>query len=266
MNTLTMAADRGVGDNSAAVPLAEILADEIATDKARADELVAAARSALIANDDDAAKVATLIGLIRAHEKTLDQARAARKQPFLESGRLVDGAYNAVLGPLTQARGGADGRGGLGAILTAWERKREDEARRERWYLEAEQRAKEDEAERARAAAEAARAGGAGAVSAELDAIQLEEEAARLARQAQTLRPEPIRTPVGAVNMRREIAFEVADLRSALGWLVRNRVGEIGQAARTIIGAHLRSMGVDAAGTADIPGVTVTITNRAQVR
>lgn len=263
INTL---AGRGIGDNSGAAPLSEILTEELATDKARTDALIEAAQSSRIASDDDAAKVTTLIALMRNHEKALDQAREARKRPFLESCRVVDAAYGAAIRPLVLARAGADGKSGLGGMLTTWQRRREDEARKERELIQAEQRRQAEEAERARQAAEDAKAQGAGSVAAELDAIRAQEEADRLARQAETIRPEPIRTAVGAVNMRREIAFEIADVRKALGWLVKNRTSEIGQAARTIIGSHLRSMGVEAAASADIPGVAVTITSRAQVR
>lgn len=266
INTLAQRAPTA-GHNSGAAPLAELLADEMAGDKARADELVAAAESSRIASDDDAAKVTILVGMIRAHEKTLDQAREARKRPFLESGRIVDATYGAAIRPLTLARAGADGRGGLTGMLTQWQKKREDEARAERERIEAERRAQEEEAERARQAAEAAKAGGSGAVAAELAAIRAREEADRLARQAGTVRPEPIRTALGGVNMRREIAFDITDIRKALGWLARNRAAEIAQAARTIIGKHLNSLGVDAveAGV-DIPGVAARIERRAQVR
>lgn len=264
INTL---AGRGIGDNSAAVPLAELLAEEMAIDKARAAELVAAAEKAQIANDGDATKVVTLIGLIRAHEKTLDQAREARKRPFLDDCRAVDAAYGAAIRPLVLARAGADGKGGLGAMLTTWQRKREEEARRERERVEAEQRRQAEEAERARQAAEHAKAQGNGSVAAELDAIRAQEEADRLARQAETIRPEPIRTAVGAVGMRREIAFDITDIRKALGWLVKNRANEITQAARTIVGKHLQSLGVEAVERGiEIPGVAARIERRAQVR
>ena len=264
INTLAGRATPGIGHNQP--PLADQIAEEIAAERARADELVEAAREAVIADDDDATKVVTLIKLIRDHEKVIDRAREDRKRPFLESSRIVDAAFGAVLRPLAIARAGADGRGGLGAMLNAWERGREEQARKERERIAAEQRAIAEEAERARQVAEAAKAQGAGSVAAELEAIRKQEEAARLAREADAVRPEPIRTTAGSVMARRETSFEITDIRKALGWLVKMRGAEIAQAARTIIGSHLRSMGVDAAASAEIPGVTVTITSRSQVR
>jgi hypothetical protein len=262
VNTL---ARPGIGHNNP--PLAESLADELATDKARAAELIEAATESQIASDDDAAKVTSLIGLIRAHEKKLDGDREQRKRPFLESCRIVDATYAAVIRPLSLARAGADGRGGLGAMLTVWQRKREAEAAAERARIEDERRRQEEEAERARRAAEAAKANGSGSLSAELEAIAARERADDLARQAETIRPEPIRTSVGAATMRREIAFEIVDIRKALGWLVKNRGNEITQAARTIIGKHLASLGVDAVERGvEIPGASARIERRAQVR
>jgi hypothetical protein len=254
----------GIGHNQP--PLSTQLAEELEGDATRTDELVAAAQSSQIASDDDAAKVTTLIALIRNHEKKLDGDREVRKRPFLESCRVVDSAYAAVMRPLVIARTG-DGRGGLAGMLTQWQRKREDEAAQERARIAAEQRRQEEEAARAREAAEAAKANGTGSVQAELAALAAEEEAQRLARQAETIRPEPIRTAVGAASMRREIAFDVTDLRKALGWLVKNRSNEISQAARTIVGKHLASLGVDAVERGvEIPGIAARIDRRAQVR
>lgn len=261
-------AGRGIGDNSGTAPLAELLGEEIAADKARADELIAAAEEAKIANDDDASKVATLIALLRDLEKKLDKAREDRKRPYLESCRTIDAAYGAVIRPLVLRRAGVDGRSGLSGILTIWQRKREDEARAERARIEAEQRRKEEEAEAAHRAAEEAKTKGAGSVAAELEAIRRAEEAEALARQAETIRPDPIRTALGSVNTRREIAFEVTDIRKLLGWMLKQPMkGQVEQAARTIMGAYLKSLGVEAvARGVEIPGLSARVESRAQVR
>jgi hypothetical protein len=267
MNTLAAAVDEapiGIGHNLP--PLADQLAEEIAPDKQRADELIEAAASSKIADDRDAEKVTTLVALIRAHEKAIDGKREERKRPFLENSRLVDATFGALARPLAIARAGADGRGGLVGMLTQWQHKREEEARIERQRIEAEQRARAEEAERARLAAEEAKNQGKGSITAELDAIRAQEDADRLARQAETIRPEPIRSAVGAVAMRREIGFEITDERKAISWLYKNRRSELMRDARALLEKHLRSLGVDAAGTADIPGVAITISSRAQVR
>ena len=266
VNTLADRAPPGIGHN--APPLAEQLAEEIAADKARADELIAVAETARIANDADAEKVTTLVALIRGHEKKLDGDRDARKRPFLESCRVVDAAYGAVIRPLALVRAGTDGRGGLGAMLTAWQRKREEEARIERERIDAERRRREAEAEAARVAAEEARAKGSGSVAAELEALHKAEEAEALARQAETIRPEPIRSPLGAVSSRREIAFEITDLRKLLSWMLKQPMkGGVEQAARTIMGNYLRQLGVETiARGIDIPGLSARVESRAQVR
>lgn len=259
INELAGRAPPGIGHN--APPLDEQLADEMVEAIARAEALIEAAKSSQIAGDDDAAKVATLVKMMRDHERDLKLAHDTRKQPFLDAGRTIDAAYNAHTGPLAAARAA------LGKMLDAWEDRRRREADAERARIEAEQRRQEEEAERAREAAEAAKANGKGSIAAELDAIRAQEDADRLARQAATMRPEPIRTLTGAVTTRREIAFEITDVRKALGWLVRNRGNEITQAARTIIGKHLQSVGVDAVERGiSLPGIEARIEKRAQVR
>jgi hypothetical protein len=260
VNTLAGNPRAVIGGNQP--PLAEQLVEELATDAARADELIAAADGARIANDEDAAKVATLDGLARDHEKKLDRWHKDRKQPILDAGREVDRAHHKIAEPLAAARRH------LGAMLTVWQRRREEEARRERERLAAEQRRREEEAERARQAAEAAKAKGSGALNAELDAIRAQEEADKLARQAETIWPEPIRTMVGTVGTRRQIAFDVTDEKKALAWAYRSRRNETTQFLRTVIGKHLQSLGVDAveSGNVDIPGVIARIEKIAQVR
>ena len=255
VNTL---ADRGIGDN--APPLAELLLEEMAEALALDEELIAAAGESRIAGQDDAVKVTVLVAKIRDQEKVLTAAHEVRKAPFLRDGRLVDRAYNPEIERLRSTRSE------LERMLTAWQRAREDEARIERERLAAEQRQREEEAERAREAAEAAKANGGSGIAAELAAIRAQEEADALGRRAETVRPDAIRTAAGSVAMRREITFHIADEKKAVAWLYKHRRSELMQAARTIIGAHLRSMGVDAAQTADIPGVEVTIESKASVR
>ena len=255
----------GIGANQP--PLAEMLAEEIAPYTKRAEALMQSAGEAQIASDDEAAKVTALIKLLRDHEQTIDEAREARKKPFLEAGRLVDSVFGTVIRRLKLARCGDNGKGGLTGMLTAYERRREEAAAAERRRIEEEQRKAEEEAAAARAKLEAAQNNGSGSIQAELAAIAAQEEAERLARKAETIRPEPIRTTVGNSSMRREIAFEITDLRKALGWLVKNRNSEIMQAARAIVGKHLNSLGVDAVERGvEIPGVAARIEKRAQVR
>lgn len=195
INTL---AGRGIGDNRP--PLAEVLAEELAADRARADELLAAARKARIENAADAGKVADLIALVRDQERSLDRAREARKRPLLTQQRIIEAAYGTVIGPLARARTDT-----LAPMLTGW---------------------------------------------------QLEH--------ADT----PLATSVAAVGTRREIEFLIEDLPAVVGWLLQNKPGDIAQCARTILGNVVRSCGVDAAerGEVNIPGVSVSVVSKVQVR
>lgn len=198
MGVINTLVERGVGDNSAAVPLAEVLAEELSVDKARADELLASAAQARIESAADAGKVADLIALIRDAEKALDRDRDVRKRPLLRDQRIIDAAYGAVIGPLARARTDV-----LVPMLTAWQQEHDGAA-------------------------------------------------------------PP--TLIAAVGSRRQITFCIEDLPAVVGWLLENRPGDIAQAARTIIGAALRSYGVDAAGIINIPGVSISIAVKTQVR
>jgi len=100
-NSLALA---GIGDNSAAAPLSEVLSEELAADRARSDELLAVANHARIENGADAAKVADLIVLISDQEKALDRDRGVRKKPLLHDQRIIEAAFGAIIGPLSRAR------------------------------------------------------------------------------------------------------------------------------------------------------------------
>lgn len=190
----------GRGHNSASAPLAEVLSEELAADRARADELLVSASAARITNDAEAGKVADLIVLIREHERTVDRRRDIRKRPFLADCRIIDATFGTITGPLARAR---TGPGSLSEMLAAWQQEH----------------------------------GGA-----------------------------PLATSIAAVGSRREITFVIEDLPAVIDWLLENRGGEIAQAARTILGSALRSFGVNGAPHLEIPGVTVSVVNKTQVR
>lgn len=250
----------GIGHNRP--PLSEALDEELAPFAARADELLGTAREAVIADDESAAKVSDLITMLRTLERDIETAREKRGRPYIDAQRLINARFGGIAQPLVLAWKGEDGRGGLRAILTAWEDKRDREAEAERQRLRAQAEQREREAAAARAAAEEAKAKGSSGVAAELTALHAEEEADRLGRRAEVLRPEPIRSHLGQVNRRRDIKFDIADLRALLGWMIkqpglRNKVE---QTVRTIMGAHLRGLGVEAVERGVIiPGATVSV-------
>lgn len=197
-DTLPVNTLAGRGHNSGTAPLAEVLAEELDGDKARADELIEAASTAQIKTSGDAAAVTDLIALIRDHERAIDRAREVRKRPFLYRCRVIDTVFGGVTGPLARARLDT-----LSPMLTEWQKAHADK---------------------------------------------------------------PIATSIASVGSRREITFCIEDLPAAVGWLMRERPGEMAQAARTILGTVLRSIGVDMAADTNIPGVRVEVVTKAQVR
>lgn len=76
----------------------------------------------------------------------------------------------------------------------------------------------------------------------------------------------PIPASIASIGSRRKPEFVIEDLPAALDWLLKNHGGAIVQAARTIIGSHLRAMGVGGAAEANIPGVTISVVSKVQVR
>lgn len=116
IGTLPVNTLAGRGHNSEAVPLAEVLSEELSADQARAAELLDATLNARIETAVDAGKVADLIALIRDHEKILDRAREDRKRPLLRDQRTIEAAYGQLIGPLCRARTDT-----LAPMLTAWQ-------------------------------------------------------------------------------------------------------------------------------------------------
>lgn len=246
----------GIGHNRP--PLSEALDDELTPHRAKASELVDVAKTAVIVDDESAGKVTNLIAMLGTLERDLDAARLKRTRPYLEAQRLINDRYGELTRLLSTVRQGENGRGGLRGALTAYADRREQEAEAERQRLRAEAEAREKAAAAAREAAEKV----GGKVSAELTALREQDEAERLTRRAEAIRPEPIRTHLGAVNRRREIRFSVDNLRLLLGWIIKQPglKNSIEQAARTTIGQHLKAIGVDGVerGVA-IPGLTVSV-------
>jgi hypothetical protein len=263
--TNALAETPGIGHNSAS--LGELLTEEIAPLKERAGTLIAVARTAVIVDDESAAKVIDLGQMLAALEKELDDAREARGRPFLEATRTINGTYNPLIEQLAIVRAGPLGsdkkrRGGLRGMLQAFKDKREAEAEAQRLAAAAEQRLREEAAAEARRAAEQSNTLGD-----QLAAMKAQEDAAAAARRASAIRPEPVRAQLGSLGSRREIAFEVSSYPKALGWLLKVRKTEAQTALKEIIAKQLRSMGVDAveAGV-QIPGVEARIETTAAIR
>lgn len=125
-----------VGSNNPpadANPLRERLQEESGALLKRRDELLAGASRIpdKIEDDEIAGKVADFIKLVSACTKNAEGLRVARKEPFLESGRVVDGFFKAVTEPLEKAKGQ------ISARLTVWQRQKAAEEKRLRDEAEA---------------------------------------------------------------------------------------------------------------------------------
>lgn len=164
------------GHNKA--PLIEILRDEMELENEpllrRKDELLAACgRMPAAVNDDDAAgKFSDMVKLVGAAIKASEAGRVAKKEPFLEGGRTVDGFYKKqITDPLLKAKASIEDR--LGVYLRA-------KAAREKAIRDQAERAAREAAQKA--AAEAAKAAAAMQdqkdLDAALDAQQRAEDAA----------------------------------------------------------------------------------------
>ena len=141
-----------IGDNKApadANPLLERLTEEAAPLAKRRDELLAACdrAPASIGDDETAGKIADLIKLITACSKNAEATRVSRKEPFLESGRLVDSFFKKITDPLDKAKKSVEAR------LTLWQRIKADD---ERWRREEAERLAREAAQKAAEAQRAA--------------------------------------------------------------------------------------------------------------
>lgn len=114
-------AGRSIGDNQP--PLSEVLAEELAPDRARAAELLASAAAARIETDADAGKVADLIFLLRSHEADLDRKRRESGKPHVNNERIVNAAFGNIIGPLARAR-----LDNLNPMLDKWRESHTDSA------------------------------------------------------------------------------------------------------------------------------------------
>jgi hypothetical protein len=166
----------GSGHNNppdAATLLRQQLEEDAKDLLARKKELLASvARAPLEITDEDwEKKVADVIRLITKAYRMADDKRTAKKEPYLEGCRTVDGFFNnEILTPLDTAKGTLQKR------LTLWQRVKAERARR----------AAEEEAKRLAAeAAERRRQKEAARQAAEAEARRQAEEAARLKREAE---------------------------------------------------------------------------------
>jgi hypothetical protein len=174
--------------------------------RGRTADLVAAVDRAPPTIDDDevCAKVADLVKLISACAKVAEDKRVSRKEPFLASGRAVDGYFKTkILDPLDK------GKATLSARLTTFQRRKAEDERQRR---EAEARRQRDEA--ARAAKDAAEKAAAMQTDAGLDdALAAEELAQQAEADAEAARRAAAAKPAELSRTRGDLGA-VASLRT----------------------------------------------------
>ncbi len=114
----------------------EYLGEEIETLAARKEALLASVGRVPpgVDNDIAAGKVADLVKLISACIKNAEVDRVARKEPFLEGGRVIDGVFRGITEPLMRAKTDVERKLTLyqREVAEAERRRREEMARVER--------------------------------------------------------------------------------------------------------------------------------------
>lgn len=240
-----------------APPIREVILEALTPFLGRKNDLLQVAETAVIVDDESAAKCIDLAGLIGALGKEIDAVRVEMKAPHLVATRAIDASFGAALQPLVAA--GQSLRG----MLTAYERKRAAEAEATRQTALAEQRRREEEA-----AAAAERARQTTSLPDALASLKAQEEAAAAARRADAIRPEPVRAQLGSLGTQRSVAFDVTDMRKLLGWILKQPMrGTLETEVRKLLGSYLRQIGVESvARGVEIPGLAVRIETSAAIR
>lgn len=254
----------GMGHNRP--PLVEQLAIETEALLGQVNTLIDVTESARIVDDVSAAKVNDLMRQVIDKDKEVEAERKKRNEPYAKALEAINAHYNGMRAMLSAAWIGADAKGGLRQMLTAWDDKKREAADAARRKAFAEQQERDRQAAEARRKAdEAAQAGNvAGAVSANLQAASLQEQATRAETRATAIRAEPIRSTLGTTSRARKIVFTIDDEDKAFAWarstpgIKDNLLADL----RARVDSYLRSraVGVEAVQRGvNIPGITARI-------
>lgn len=241
LDTMIPAADRAVTTTDNMPPLHELLAEETAELRNRAAALVAASGRAFVEDSETAQRATLLAGQIKAHLKTVDAAREARKAPFLEGGRTVDTHFGTIKKTLDDAAAKVTAM--INAYLQAEKRKADAERKR----LEDEARATEDAARAA--ALEAARTGD---IEAELTAQMRASDAAGLVAQARAVeRPTVVGDYGVKANLRTVWKSEVEDPKKVFAHMLKVDAAGVTAVLADMVAKQVR------AGVREVPGARI---------
>lgn len=248
MNAIIPAADRIVtkGDNLPA--LDETLPNETAELRDRAENLKDSASRAVCKDEETAQRCVLLAGLLKDFIKSIDQARVARKEPYLSASRAIDAHYNGIAGLLVTTDGKGKPNGGplhgVLVMLDEYRREQECKAETERLRLEAEARKAREVAEAAERERQAALAAGERetARDAAAAANAANAEAERMQRQAASTHALPVTSVYGPRAGRRIVwRVEITDLRKAAALALRINPVSMQEAVQKVIEAQVRA-------------------------
>lgn len=203
----------GIGDNrppldeEARAQFRENLLAERPDFEVKLDQIVASADRAVVTNDDEYGRAGDLIKIMRAAASHATDAHQRAKQPYLDAGRTVDAAKNALIVRLDGAKAKVQ------PLMNYYAAKKEAEERAERERVAAEQRRLAEAAaaaqrEREQAEREAREAVAAATNAAERAAAEERAAAARAAAEeamaeaalapAAPAKAEPVRSDGGS--------------------------------------------------------------------
>lgn len=243
-------------------PIGELLDEELLPFKRRRDELVRVAETAVITDDESAAKTLDLAQLCKAFEDEIEARRKQLVKPHRDAEKAINDRHTRLRLDVQVARQGMNGVSGLRGLLTKWDDRKKVEAEQARLKAEREAAAKEIAAASAREQLEKAAATGRGVVSAELTALRLQDEADHARVEAEAIQAGPTRSHLGQVSRRKEIVFDIVDIEATLKWSVTNHeiLSSVSEAMRNILYSYLRALGVSQVEKGiEIPGVSIKV-------
>ena len=166
-------------------PLTELLPTETAEIERRAADLIGGVERARVTDRESAERATLLAGMIKTHLTTIDDAREARKRPYLEAGRTVDAHFNGIAGRLATFDPKKKVIGGplynLIGLVDKFRRDEEAKAEAERQRLAEAARIEREKAAAAEQARREAEEREAAAAAAAAERVRLAEEEARRA-------------------------------------------------------------------------------------
>lgn len=251
----------GMGHNMP--PLDELLDEELAPWRRQHDEFMATARDIRIVDEETASKATDVAKKMSDWVAAIEASRKAFEEPYARALANIRLGFGALQTDITKAWRGEDNRGGVRALLTAWDDKKRAASVAARIAADAERRVAEERAELAQRRVEQLPPSGLGVAAAEREAQRAREAAADAAARAEAAQHVPTRGQLGTLSRRRVIRHTIADLKAAVAWALGDPAmsGALTDALGVAIQKYLNSYGVEVVskGALKIPGVEIRI-------